>query len=130
MISSVSLIGTGILAVDYNIYSLTLGRLISGYGAGFYISIVPTYIKDALPPQFIPPSMALNQIMLCIGILTSYIMAFLLPQSYQNLFNFNGPNQPYNNQWAWRIAIAVLPFCTSIFQLIMFVAVIRIDSPI
>jgi len=83
--SCVSLIGTSILAVDYSIYSLTIGRVISGYGVGFFGSIVSTYIKDALPLQFIPPSLALNQIMLTIGTFLSYVMAFLLPQAYQDL---------------------------------------------
>lgn len=65
-------------ALAPNIGTLALGRLISGFGAGASVVVVPIYISEISPPEEKGFFGSLTQVMVNGGIFTTQLMGYLL----------------------------------------------------
>ena len=91
---AVYLIGSVIVIFSYQFSSLVLGRFITGLGVGISSMIIPLYIAEIAPARWRGALVALNQLMITVGILAAYLVNYA--------FSAKG-------QWRWMFGIALLP---------------------
>ncbi|ARJ50521.1 sugar porter family MFS transporter [Staphylococcus lutrae] len=109
MISIVFIIGALILSLAPTMEILVLGRLIIGLAVGGSTAIVPVYLSELAPTDARGSLSSLNQLMITIGILSSYLVNFAFA--------------PIEG-WRWMLGLAVVP------SLILMVGVIFMpESP-
>ncbi len=65
-------------ALATNIWVMTVGRFISGIGAGAAIVVVPIYIAEVAPPTAKGLFGALTQIMINVGVLIAQVLGYFL----------------------------------------------------
>ena len=103
--------GAGALIVAFApvVSILVLGRFVLGLGVGLASMIVPLYIAEISPPDRRGGLVSLNQLMITIGILLSYIVGVIFA--------------PIEG-WRWMFAVALIP------ALILFIGMFRLpESP-
>jgi len=88
--------GAGALIVAFApvVPILVLGRFVLGLGVGLASMIVPLYIAEISPPDRRGGLVSLNQLMITIGILLSYIVGVIFA--------------PIEG-WRWMFAVALIP---------------------
>ncbi|QIB76040.1 sugar porter family MFS transporter [Halogeometricum borinquense] len=74
-------IGSLTMAVAPNVPVLVAGRLIDGVAIGFASIVGPLYISEIAPPKIRGALTSLNQLMVTVGILSSYFVNFALADS-------------------------------------------------
>jgi len=84
------IIGPVFEALASSIAVMSLGRFLSGIGAGCAIVVVPIYISEIAPPREKGMFGALTQVMINLGILFSQTLGYFLSKGY-----------------VWRIVLAV-----------------------
>ncbi|MGS4198771.1 sugar porter family MFS transporter [Staphylococcus pseudintermedius] len=94
MISIVFIIGALILALAPTIEILVLGRVIIGLAVGGSTAIVPVYLSELAPTDARGSLSSLNQLMITIGILASYLVNYAFA--------------PIEG-WRWMLGLAVVP---------------------
>ena len=67
IVSIVFVIGAIIQSASYDIPTITVGRVILGYGVGYCSGGVPLYIAEIAPPQIRGRIVAIEQMVLCFG---------------------------------------------------------------
>ncbi|MGH3089587.1 MAG: sugar porter family MFS transporter [Rubrobacteraceae bacterium] len=90
----VFIVGALAVALTPNVVFLIFGRFILGVGVGLASLIVPLYIAEIAPPDTRGALVSLNQLMITIGILLSYVSGVALA--------------PVEG-WRWMFALAVIP---------------------
>lgn len=70
--SFVFIIGAIIQAASYDIPTITVGRVVLGYGVGLCSGGVPLYIAEIAPPQLRGRIVAIEQMILCFGELVAF----------------------------------------------------------
>src|ERR671916_130200 len=88
--------GVGAVAVAFapSVAFITLGRFLLGLGVGLASMIVPLYIAETAPASRRGALVSLNQLMITIGILLSYIVGVIFT--------------PIEG-WRWMFGVALLP---------------------
>ncbi|HAR6336826.1 TPA: sugar porter family MFS transporter [Staphylococcus pseudintermedius] len=94
MISIVFIIGALILALAPTMEILVLGRVIIGIAVGGSTAIVPVYLSELAPTDARGSLSSLNQLMITIGILASYLVNYAFA--------------PIEG-WRWMLGLAVVP---------------------
>lgn len=94
MISIVFIIGALILALAPTMEILALGRVIIGLAVGGSTAIVPVYLSELAPTDARGSLSSLNQLMITIGILASYLVNYAFA--------------PIEG-WRWMLGLAVVP---------------------
>ncbi|RYS04472.1 sugar porter family MFS transporter [Staphylococcus pseudintermedius] len=94
MISIVFIIGALILALAPTMEILVLGRVIIGLAVGGSTAIVPVYLSELSPTDARGSLSSLNQLMITIGILASYLVNYAFA--------------PIEG-WRWMLGLAVVP---------------------
>ncbi|MDE9877958.1 sugar porter family MFS transporter [Staphylococcus pseudintermedius] len=94
MISIVFIIGALILALAPTMEILVLGRVIIGLAVGGSTAIVPVYLSELAPTDARGSLSSLNQLMITIGILASYLVNYAFA--------------PIEG-WRWMLNLAVVP---------------------
>ncbi|EOS9587700.1 sugar porter family MFS transporter [Staphylococcus pseudintermedius] len=94
MISIVFIIGALILALALTMEILVLGRVIIGLAVGGSTAIVPVYLSELAPTDARGSLSSLNQLMITIGILASYLVNYAFA--------------PIEG-WRWMLGLAVVP---------------------
>lgn len=94
MIAIIFVIGSLILAFAPNMEVLVIGRLIIGLAVGGSTAIVPVYLSEMAPTESRGSLGSLNQLMITIGILSSYLVNYA----------FAGMEG-----WRWMVGLAVVP---------------------
>ncbi|HAR6561344.1 TPA: sugar porter family MFS transporter [Staphylococcus pseudintermedius] len=94
MISIVFIIGALILALAPTMEILVLGRVIIGLAVGGSTAIVPVYLSELAPTDARGSLSSLNQLMITIGILASYLVNYTFA--------------PIEG-WRWMLGLAVVP---------------------
>ncbi|HEC2146949.1 TPA: sugar porter family MFS transporter [Staphylococcus delphini] len=94
MISIVFIIGALILALAPTMEILVLGRAIIGLAVGGSTAIVPVYLSELAPTDARGSLSSLNQLMITIGILASYLVNYAFA--------------PIEG-WRWMLGLAVVP---------------------
>lgn len=87
-------VGALIVALTPNVALLVFGRFVLGLGVGIASMIVPLYIAEIAPASRRGALVSLNQLMITIGILLSYIMGVAFA--------------PIEG-WRWMFAVALVP---------------------
>ncbi|MFE7083585.1 sugar porter family MFS transporter [Priestia megaterium] len=94
MISIVFITGSLIFAFAPNMITLVIGRGILGLAVGGSTAIVPVYLSEMAPTQSRGSLSSLNQLMITIGILASYLVNYAFA-------SIEG--------WRWMVGLAVVP---------------------
>ncbi|MBA8762177.1 sugar porter family MFS transporter [Staphylococcus coagulans] len=94
IISIVFIIGALILASAPSMEVLVIGRLVIGFAVGGSTAIVPVYLSELAPTEARGSLSSLNQLMITIGILSSYLVNYAFT--------------PIEG-WRWMLGLAVVP---------------------
>ncbi|WP_340278572.1 sugar porter family MFS transporter [Staphylococcus coagulans] len=94
IISIVFIIGALILASAPSMEVLVIGRLVIGFAVGGSTEIVPVYLSELAPTEARGSLSSLNQLMITIGILSSYLVNYAFA--------------PIEG-WRWMLGLAVVP---------------------
>ncbi|MFZ8101489.1 sugar porter family MFS transporter, partial [Staphylococcus arlettae] len=94
IIAIIFIIGALILALAPSMPVLVIGRLIIGLAVGGSTAIVPVYLSEMAPTAQRGSLSSLNQLMITIGILSSYLINYALA--------------PIEG-WIWMLGLAVVP---------------------
>ncbi|AKS68495.1 major facilitator transporter [Staphylococcus schleiferi] len=94
IISIVFIIGALILASAPSMEVLVIGRLVIGFAVGGSTAIVPVYLSELAPTEARGSLSSLNQLMITIGILSSYLVNYAFA--------------PIEG-WRWMLGLAVVP---------------------
>ena len=93
IIAIIYIVGALILALAPSMPVLVIGRLVIGLAVGGSTAIVPVYLSEMAPTEQRGSLSSLNQLMITIGILSSYLINYAFP--------IEG--------WRWMLGLAVLP---------------------
>lgn len=87
---------TGILVTTFanTIDFLLMGRFVTGVGVGISSMVVPLYLAEISPAKWRGALVALNQLMVTIGILIAYVMNYIFSST---------------ENWRWMFGIALIP---------------------
>ncbi|MFD2209546.1 sugar porter family MFS transporter [Virgibacillus halophilus] len=94
MVSVIFIIGALVLAAAPSMAVLVTGRLIIGLAVGGSTAIVPVYLSEMAPTEQRGSLSSLNQLMITIGILASYLVNYAFA--------------PIEG-WRWMVGLAVVP---------------------
>ncbi|PTF97833.1 sugar porter family MFS transporter [Staphylococcus chromogenes] len=94
IISIIFIVGTLVLAFAPTVEIVVLGRFIIGLAVGGSTAIVPVYLSELAPTDARGSLSSLNQLMITIGILSSYLVNYAL--------------SPFE-AWRWMLGLAVVP---------------------
>ncbi|WP_105993187.1 sugar porter family MFS transporter [Staphylococcus simulans] len=94
IIAIIYIVGALVLALAPNLTTLVLGRFIIGIAVGGSTAIVPVYLSEMAPTESRGSLSSLNQLMITIGILASYLTGYA----------FAGIEG-----WRWMLGLAVVP---------------------
>ncbi|GEQ05795.1 sugar porter family MFS transporter [Staphylococcus gallinarum] len=94
IVAIVYIVGALILALAPSMPILVLGRLVIGLAVGGSTAIVPVYLSEMAPTEQRGSLSSLNQLMITIGILSSYLINYAFT--------------PIEG-WRWMLGLAVLP---------------------
>ncbi|WP_323702954.1 sugar porter family MFS transporter [Mammaliicoccus sp. Dog046] len=94
MIAIVFIIGAMILSFAQSMVVLVIGRFIIGLAVGGSTAIVPVYLSEMAPTDSRGSLSSLNQLMITIGILVSYLINYAFADM---------------EAWRWMVGLAVVP---------------------
>lgn len=94
IISIIFIVGSLVLALAPTVEIVVLGRFIIGLAVGGSTAIVPVYLSELAPTDARGSLSSLNQLMITIGILSSYLVNYAL--------------SPFE-AWRWMLGLAVVP---------------------
>lgn len=94
IISIIFIVGTLVLAFAPTVEIVVLGRFIIGLAVGGSTAIVPVYLSELAPTDARGSLSSLNQLMITIGILSSFLVNYALA--------------PFE-AWRWMLGLAVVP---------------------
>ncbi|MGK9044943.1 sugar porter family MFS transporter [Mammaliicoccus vitulinus] len=94
MISIIFIIGALILSFAQSMIVLVIGRFIIGLAVGGSTAIVPVYLSEMAPTNTRGSLSSLNQLMITIGILASYLVNYAFADM---------------EAWRWMVGLAVVP---------------------
>ena len=94
VIAIVYIVGALILALAPSMPVLVIGRLVIGLAVGGSTAIVPVYLSEMAPTEQRGSLSSLNQLMITIGILSSYLINYAFT--------------PIEG-WRWMLGLAVVP---------------------
>lgn len=94
IISIIFIVGTLVLALAPTVEIVVLGRFIIGLAVGGSTAIVPVYLSELAPTDARGSLSSLNQLMITIGILSSFLVNYAL--------------SPFD-AWRWMLGLAVVP---------------------
>lgn len=94
IISIIFIVGTLVLALAPTVEIVVLGRFIIGLAVGGSTAIVPVYLSELASTDARGSLSSLNQLMITIGILSSFLVNYAL--------------SPFD-AWRWMLGLAVVP---------------------
>jgi len=94
MISIIFVIGSIALALAPHMEMLVIGRFIIGLAVGGSTAIVPVYLAEMAPTDQRGSLGSLNQLMITVGILSSYLVNYAFADA---------------EAWRWMVGLAVVP---------------------
>ncbi|KRG08206.1 sugar porter family MFS transporter [Staphylococcus sp. NAM3COL9] len=94
IIAIIYIVGALILALAPSMQVLVIGRLVIGLAVGGSTAIVPVYLSEMAPTEQRGSLSSLNQLMITIGILSSYLINYAFT--------------PIEG-WRWMLGLAIVP---------------------
>lgn len=90
LVAVVFIIGLAVAALAPNVGTLLLARFILGFGVGGASMLVPVYLSELAPTRVRDALVSTNQLMVAVGLLSSYIVDLLLSdsQNWRGMFAF------------------------------------------
>jgi len=122
---SIAILGSGLTAIA-NLPILIIGRFLCGFAVGLNSSLVPLYINEVSPIQLNGITGSMNQILICLGLLTSYLLGYGIPYT-----NKDDPSVTANTQYSelfWRLFM-VLPGLVSLMRTLLLIFVLPYETP-
>ena len=110
--------------------ALLIGRILVGLSFGITNAISPIFIKDINPETNQGPMIALIQLWINFGHISSLSLAFLLPQFFRPNYEVDDYWGPIDNTYiAWR-EILGFPVIIAIIQLLAFIFIFKKEDPL
>jgi MFS transporter, SP family, galactose:H+ symporter len=94
LIAAIYTVGILAAAVAPSFATLLLARLVMGLGVGAASAVVPLYLSEVAPPAVRGRLVSLNQLMITVGIVASYLVALIFAGS---------------EDWRWMFAVGGVP---------------------
>ena len=94
VVAIIFLLGAILSAFAPNLTILIAGRLLVGIGIGIASMLTPLYLAETAPPARRGALVSLNQLMITVGILVSYLVGYLLSEG---------------GNWRWMLGLGGLP---------------------
>lgn len=113
----IMMVSSGITCVLFT-PAFAIGRLLSGFAAGLFMTIPPNYVNEITPDEMLPKTGPLVQISANVGLLFAYSFGLPLPTSDYNSESFN----------YWWIFMFAFPGFVALYQFWYFWAVCKYDS--
>ncbi|MFC5181569.1 sugar porter family MFS transporter [Actinomadura harenae] len=90
LVAAVFVVGLVVAALAPNVGVLLLARFILGFGVGGASALVPVYLSELAPTRVRGTMVSTNQLMVTLGLLSSYIVDLLLSgtQNWRGMFAF------------------------------------------
>ncbi|WP_064744324.1 sugar porter family MFS transporter [Actinomadura oligospora] len=90
LIAVIFIVGLGLASLAPNVGTLLLARFILGFGVGGASALVPVYLSELAPTKVRGRMVSTNQLMVTLGLLSSYIVDLLLSdsQNWRGMFAF------------------------------------------
>ena len=82
LVACIFAVGLGVAASAQSYAMLIVGRVIMGVGVGGVSAVVPTYLSEISPAQIRGRVMTLNQLLITIGLLVSYVVDLVFAGSH------------------------------------------------
>jgi SP family galactose:H+ symporter-like MFS transporter len=109
VVALIFLAGAILSAIAPNLTILITGRLLVGIGIGIASMLTPLYLAETAPPARRGALVSLNQLMITVGILVSYLVGYLLSEG---------------GNWRWMLGLGGLP------GIVLFLGMLRLpESP-
>lgn len=115
----IGLIGVALTLID-QLSFLLVGRIICGFAVGLNSSIVPLFINEVSPIELNGITGSMNQVWICIGVLTSYLTGYFVP--------FTTSAEPGEPEIIWQIIFTV-PGITAALRILLLTFVFPYDTP-
>lgn len=125
--NAVIAVGSAITMI-FNFYALLGGRLLIGYGAGAYTVIAPLFISETSPTSVAGSMGAINQFMVCAGIMIADILGFIVPYAAVKGGKEDEQNPEIFTTKIWRV-IFIIPAVLSALQTLLVLFIFRHDTP-
>jgi len=109
------IVGTGITLFT-NTYSMIVGRFVSGYAVGGYVTLVPMTMKETVPVRFEGYGTAMYNISYNIGMLFAFSLGINIP-----------PIDKPDLVW-WRVCFG-LPIAFALINMILLLTQYKLDTP-
>ena len=113
----VMIISSGITCILYT-PTFALGRFLSGFASGLFMTIPPNFVNEVTPDEMLPKTGPLVQISANVGFLAAYSFGLPLPTSNYESNSFN----------YWWIFMFGFPGLVALYQFWYFWAVCKYDS--
>ena len=94
VVAVIFLVGAIVSAAAPDLPVLIAGRLLVGIGIGITSMLTPLYLAETAPPARRGGLVSLNQLMITVGILVSYLVGYLLSEG---------------GNWRWMLGLGGLP---------------------
>jgi len=82
LVACIFAVGLGVAASAQSYAMLIVGRVVMGLGVGGVSAVVPTYLSEISPAQIRGRVMTLNQLLITIGLLVSYVVDLVFAGSH------------------------------------------------
>jgi sugar porter (SP) family MFS transporter len=115
------ILGSALMMIS-DIRCLLAGRLITGIAVGIISSVVPLYISEVSPAEVRGVNLTIPEIIMSLGINTSYFFGFGIPSS-----NSAGKFDNLDSQW-WRFMTG-FPIVIAVIRLCIFVFLLPLETP-
>jgi len=128
-----------------NTYVITFGRFIYGISNGAFSVFVPLYINETAPVEIKGPLGVMTQLFVTVGIMISFLIGLVIPQSpvtpdYHNSDGVPSMNQTYYEEeylpWVdkWQVQYYYyfmfgLPIVISLIQVLLLVCLFSYETP-
>jgi len=97
-----------------------IGRLVCGLSVGLNSAIVPLFINEVSPIELNGVTGTMNQVGICMGVLTSYLLGYLVP--------YTTSTSTDTDNVIWRI-ILVVPGFTAMLRIFLLSTFFSYDTP-
>ena len=120
MYSDLTIIFSSALTCIPTTPTFAIGRFISGFASGVFMTVPPNFINEVTPDEMLTKTGPLVQISANVGLLFAYGMALVLPTS-------DYKSNSLNNWWYFMYAF---PALVALYQFCYFLILCKHDSPL
>jgi MFS family permease len=110
----VAIFAISLQLVELKVGYLLIGRVIQGVVIGILSCILPLYLNSIAPIPISGKICSLNQIMICLGVITAYLVGFFIPEDK-------------DDEVLWRLVVG-FPILPSLVSIVGFMWLFPFDN--